>query len=260
MTRAVRQQRHDGRIEEDSEPSRDTGDTSPEAAIVSVLTTEHFTLQGARAATTSESTARAALFVGAVSSGLIALGFVGQASRFGSAFEAFALVVLPTLFALGVFTFVRLVQSSTEDLLYGRAINRIRGYYRELAGEHARYLLLDDHDDVYGVLANMGMRRPARWQLWFTLAAMVAVITAVIAGATQALIVARLTDDGLGWPVVAGAAAALAALSALARVQNRMHLSARGWDQPLFPSPDTPLQTSGRAGSMGDNRPLRDTR
>jgi len=240
--------RHASRVDEDSEPSRDGAGASASAAVVTVLTTEHFTLQGARAATTSESTARAALFVGAVSSGLIALGFVGQASRFGSSFEAFALLVLPTLFALAVFTFVRLVQSSTEDLLYGRAINRIRGYYGQLAGEHARYLLLDGHDDVYGVLANMGMRRPPRWQLWFTLAAMVAVINAVIAGATLALIADKLADGGLGWALIAGGVAAVVSLCALARVQNRMHLSARGWDQPLFPSTDAPQQTNGRAG------------
>jgi hypothetical protein len=85
---------------------------------------------------------------------LIALGFVGQASRFGSSFEAFAMVVLPTLFALGAFTFVRLVHSSLEDLFYGRAINRIRGYYRQLVGEQARYLMLGGHDDVNGVLHN----------------------------------------------------------------------------------------------------------
>jgi hypothetical protein len=213
--------------------------------VVTVLTTEHFTLQGARAATTSESTARAALFVGAVSSGLIALGFVGQASKFGTSFEAFALVVLPTLFALGVFTFVRLVQSSTEDLLYGRAINRIRGYYRQIAGEHSRYLLLGSHDDVYGVLANMGMRSPPRWQLWFTLAAMVAVLNTVIAGATVALIVGKLARGGVGGALIAGAGAAIASLYALARVHNRMHLRARGEEQVLFPSPNTAQQTNG---------------
>ena len=101
--------------------------------------------------------------------------------------------MLPTLFALGVFTFVRLAQSSTEDLLYGRAIDRIRADYRQVTGEHARYLLLGGREHVYGVLANMGMRRPPRWQLWFALAAMVAALNTVIA-ATLALIVGRLAD------------------------------------------------------------------
>jgi hypothetical protein len=38
------------------------------------VTTEHFTLQGARAATIAESTGRAAMFVGAMSAGLVASG------------------------------------------------------------------------------------------------------------------------------------------------------------------------------------------
>src|SRR5207248_10740429 len=104
-------------------------------ALLSVLTTEHFTLQGARASTVGESSARAALYVGAVSSALVALGFISQGSSDEDAFNVFALVVLPTLYALGLFTFARLVASSLEDLLYGRAINRIRQYYLEVAGD-----------------------------------------------------------------------------------------------------------------------------
>jgi hypothetical protein len=46
----------------------------PRPAAVTVLTTEHFTLQGARAATISESTGRATMFLSSVSGGLVALG------------------------------------------------------------------------------------------------------------------------------------------------------------------------------------------
>jgi hypothetical protein len=45
-------------------------DLSASSEVLMALTTEHFTLQGARAATTSESTARAGLYVGALSSRL----------------------------------------------------------------------------------------------------------------------------------------------------------------------------------------------
>jgi hypothetical protein len=164
-------------------------------ALPTVLTTEHFTLQGSRSSTVSESSARAALFVGALSSSLIALGFIAQASDLGTAFDTFALVVLPTLYVLGVFTFVRLVSSSTEDLLYGRAINRIRAYYRELAGEDAHYLVLGGHDDTLGVLENMGIRRPSRWQLYFTLASMVAVLDAVVGGSAAAFAAAEARES-----------------------------------------------------------------
>src|SRR5919198_4933605 len=97
------------------------GDRDP--ALLTALTTEHFTLQGARSQTVSESSARSSLYLGSVSSTLIALGFVSQVSEGGDLFQLFALAALPTLFVLGLFTFVRLVESSIEDMLYGRAIN-----------------------------------------------------------------------------------------------------------------------------------------
>jgi hypothetical protein len=128
--------------------------------LLTALTTEHFTLQGARAQTMSESSSRAALYIGSVSSTLVALGFLGQISQAGDIFNTFALVVLPTLYLLGVFTFVRLVECSAEDFRYALAINRIRNYYQQLAGEQARLFLLSGHDDATGVFGNM--KRPAR--------------------------------------------------------------------------------------------------
>jgi hypothetical protein len=204
--------------------------------LLTVLTTEHFTLQGARGSTVSESSARAALYVGALSSALVALGFLGQASEFGGSFDAFALVVLPTLYALGVFTFARLVTSSIEDLLYGRAINRIRNYYRDIAGSEARYLLLGGNDDVQGVLENMGVRNPSRWQLFFTLASMVAVLNSIVGGTTVALVAGKLLGAPIGVAVLAGGVVALASLQGHIRLQRRMHDAAREGTETLFPS------------------------
>ena|SRR5215211_5619223 len=51
--------------------------------LLTALTTEHFTLQGARAQTTTESSARASLYVFSVCSGLIAIGFISQVSGTG---------------------------------------------------------------------------------------------------------------------------------------------------------------------------------
>ena len=103
--------------------------------LLTALTTEHFTLQGARSQTASESASRASLYILSVSSALVALGFIGQASQIGATFDVFALTVLPTLYVLGVFTFVRVVECGAEDFRYGVAINRIRNYYKQLAGD-----------------------------------------------------------------------------------------------------------------------------
>ena len=71
---------------------------------LTALTTEHFTLQGARSQTVSESASRATLYVMAVSSALVGLGFIGQVSEVGDVFDIFAMTVLPTLYVLGLFT------------------------------------------------------------------------------------------------------------------------------------------------------------
>jgi hypothetical protein len=204
-------------------------------SVLTVLTTEHFTLQGARSSTVSESSARAALFVGAVSSALVALGFTLQASELGTTFDVVALVVLPTLWVLGIFTFARLVESSIEDLLYGRAINRIRHFYGELAAEHSKYLLLGGSDDVTGVLANMGLVRPSRWQLFFALASMIAVLNAVVGGAALAVAAGAL-GASLGLAAAIGGTGAIASCVGCFAWQRRAHAEAREGAEVLFPS------------------------
>ena len=90
------------------------------ASALSIITTEHFALQGARAATISESTGRAGMFLSAVSGGLVALGLIATATKVGSAFYAFGLALLPTLALTGVMTFQRVLQSGIEDHGYAR--------------------------------------------------------------------------------------------------------------------------------------------
>jgi hypothetical protein len=75
------------------------------------MTTEHFTLQGARASTIAESTGRATMFLGAVSAGLVALGLMATATQTGRAFYAFALILLPTPSFVGLVTFERVLLS-----------------------------------------------------------------------------------------------------------------------------------------------------
>jgi hypothetical protein len=93
-------------------------DGDPRPAAITFVTTEHFTLQGARSSTISESTGRASVFLGAVSGGLIALGLVATAAKTGVAFYMFGLILLPTLAFVGLATFHRMLQSGIEDLGY----------------------------------------------------------------------------------------------------------------------------------------------
>jgi hypothetical protein len=71
-----------------------------------VLTTEHFVLQTARAATIQEANGRANLFLTAVSSSTVALAFVAQVTQMGKPFVLFSVIILPCLYFVGVATFV----------------------------------------------------------------------------------------------------------------------------------------------------------
>src|SRR5215218_1395557 len=96
---------------------------------LTALTTEHFNLQTGRMGTIAEANGRSALYLGALSSAAIAIAFVGQANQLGDTFYLFALTLLPPVFLLGVFTYLRLVQTSIEDMLYTMGSFRIRQYF-----------------------------------------------------------------------------------------------------------------------------------
>ena len=115
-----------------TEQLRQLGHAEGQPAFMQALTTEHFTLQTARAVAVSEGNGRTALYLGALSSTLVALALVAQRSLFGDVFHVVALTVLPAVFFLGLVTYVRILQSSIEDIMYARAINRIRHFYTEI--------------------------------------------------------------------------------------------------------------------------------
>jgi hypothetical protein len=211
------------------------GDEPDRQELLTALTTEHFTLQGARSRVMTESASRSALYISAVSSTLIALGFIGQISELGNAFNVFALTVLPTLYVLGVFTFVRLVECDAEDVFYGLAINRIRGYYKQRAGNQAQLFLLPGHDDAPGVLASMGLPLEGR-KPFFTFGTVVAIINSVVGGSAVALAARTVTNAPLALAVVVGTVVAVVSLVSLRRVAARLVNRLMSEHEALFPS------------------------
>jgi hypothetical protein len=152
--------------------------------LVSIITTEHYNLQ-----TTAETNGRSSLFVGAVSSGLIALTFVGQISHLGTAFFVFSLVVIPTLVFMGLITFERLLQSGSTDIMYARGVNRIRHLYLEYAPQLQPYFTLSAHDDRGETLSHEQMS--TSWvQVFFNAAGMIAIINSVLIGSFAGLLLA----------------------------------------------------------------------
>jgi hypothetical protein len=214
------------------------------AQLLTALTTEHFTLQGARAQTVNETSARASMYMLSLSSALVALGFVSQAAD--DAFTAFALVVLPTVHVLGCATYVRLVECSGEDLTYGIAINRIRSYYIELAGDRADLFLLGGHDDAAGVFRNMGID-PDKRSHAFAFSTAIAIVNAVVGGSVVALALAALAQPPIGVAVAAGVVSAAASVLGWTRYATRILTTAAGASTPISPTPRHRTEDPNRA-------------
>ena len=213
------------------------GDAPDRQELLTALTTEHFTLQGARAQTASESASRASLYIFSVSSTLVALGFLGQGDRSDRTFQVFTLTVLPTLYLLGVFTFVRVVECSAEDYRYGVAINRIRNYYKRIAHDEARLFLLSGHDDGAGVFSNAAVPTEGRTQ-FLSFASVVAIINSVVGGSAIAIAVGAVADGPLGVAAAVGGAVGLVSLVLLLRYAERLLRLRTRHTESIFPSPD----------------------
>ena len=176
-------------------PEQPTQATDSE--ILQILIAEHNNLQAIRSGTIYESAGRTTLYLGAVSSSLVALAFIGQISAMGNAFSLFALILLPSLIFLGVVTFIRVYQTGTEDMVASRGINRIRHYYVEVAPQLKDYFILSTHDDMLGMLQNMGVRKLGWWQLFVSTHGLVGVINSILAAVFAGLLAATLFNVSL---------------------------------------------------------------
>ena len=191
------------------------------AAFEAALNNHYFVLQSARGNTVAESGSRATLYVMALSSTLVATGFVSQSHN---ALGPFLVVVLPTLFVLGLFTLVRLVDTGVENLSCIRVMGEIRRYYAGLAPEALQFFG-DQPDAGSSVLASTAARR-GRFIGLFTIASMIAVVNAVVGGTGITLLVAHLSgggQQGFILPIAVGGVVGLAFVAIFLLYQDRRY-------------------------------------
>jgi hypothetical protein len=162
------------------------------SALMSALTTEHFVLQTASSSTISEASARSSLYILSLSSSLVAIGFMSQSPEMLLPFVA---VVLPVLLLLGMFTVVRLVDTSVENLQYLVGIARIRGYYRSLSPEAEPYFSGETGRWPEAKTVPSQSFGPFL-ALFGTTATMIAFVNSVVAAVSVTLSVKALKEDG----------------------------------------------------------------
>lgn len=153
------------------------------AAFIAALTTEHFVLQTATSTTYTESAARSSLYVMALSSALVATGFLANSP---DVLLPFLAAVLPAVFLLGLFTVVRLVETGLESMHYLDVIARIRGVYRTLGPDAET--LFSKQNGRWPEARTPALRLGALMAFLGTTASMVAVINNFVGGAIIALL------------------------------------------------------------------------
>ncbi|HKF76106.1 MAG TPA: hypothetical protein VKF59_08180 [Candidatus Dormibacteraeota bacterium] len=196
-------------------------DAERRTAFLAALNNHYFVLQSAAGNTITESAARASLYLVSLSISLVAIAFVAQ-SR--SALGPFLAVVLPTLFVLGLFTIVRLVDTGVQNSVYVRAMAQIRRYYAGLTPEAGSFFDTGRDSPLAALLA-LASSRGRRNEL-FTIASMVAVINGVVGGAGTALLAAHLQggfDRSPGVSLAAGGLTGLALLATFLVYQHRRY-------------------------------------
>ena len=170
----------------------DIGDSAP--AWITLLTTEHYNLQTQRASTIGEVNGRASVFLGAVSAGLISLGFYGHAGRNAGA-TTFYVLVLSALTFLGVVTFLRCLEISIDDRQFTLRIKNLRVIYAQLVPELS-HALLESAGNEQAVAMLTPRRQP--FQRMLSVAGSIGVVTSILLGADVGVL-----TFGLGAPLAA---------------------------------------------------------
>jgi hypothetical protein len=188
--------------------------------LLSALTTEHFVLQTANNSTYAEASARSTLYVMALSSSLVAIGFVAGSAE---VLIPFAAIVLPAVFVLGLFTVSRLVETALESRHCLRGIARIRAYYRTLGPEAARQFAAGH--GRWPEADPPALRLGPALAFFGTTASMIAVINNVVAGVAVALLTRYLSPAASTWGAAASGAIGALVLTWLFYLYQRWRFS-----------------------------------
>jgi hypothetical protein len=159
---------------------------------IQILSTEHWSLLGARSLAYNEAFTRGGMFLTFLSMSFVALALLAQAMSFGDEFLSVAAVVLAFDLVIGLATFGRINGANIDDLRAVHGMARIRHAYTEIAPIVAPYFTTPTHDDVNSVLATYGS--PASTGLGSVLyglttsGGMIGLITSMVGGVLAAVL------------------------------------------------------------------------
>lgn len=124
--------------------------------VISILSTEHWSLLSARSLAYNEVFARGGMFLTFLSMSFVALALLSQAMSFGDQFLTVAAIVLTFDLVIGLTTYGRIMGANVDDLRCVHGMARIRHGYTEVAPIVTKYFTSATHDDIDSLMGAYG--------------------------------------------------------------------------------------------------------
>jgi hypothetical protein len=179
--------------------------------VISLLSTEHWSLLSARSLAYNEAFTRGGMFLSFLSMSFVALALLSQAMSFGDQFLTIAAIVLAFDFVIGLATYGRIMGANSDDLRSVQGMARIRHAYVEIAPLLDRYFIEPTHDDLESLLTTYGTATGSSTagQLIYgltTSGGMIGLITAMVGGVLAGVIglMVGVTGGAAVWIGVVG--------------------------------------------------------
>ena len=215
--------------------------------VIQILSTEHWSLLGARSLAYNEAFVRGGMFLTFLSASLVALALFNTAMSFGNDFLVVAAIVLAFDLVIGLATYWRIAGANGDDLRALHGMARIRHSYVQAAPVVAPYLTTATHDDIDSVLTAYGsIGETGGGQLLYgltTSGGMIGLITAMVGGVLAAVLGLLIGVSGgvAVWIGIGGGILVFSALVALTFGAVRRQQDA---STVLFPAPPASEETA----------------
>lgn len=233
---------------EDAPEGRQRDPFLDDPRLISVLSTEHWSLLTARSLAYNEAFIRAGMFFTLLSTSLIAISFLAGAIADATTTLVVIAFVLGVDFLVGVLTAIRIIGCNIEDGNAMRGMNRIRNGYVQVLPDVRPFFVTDIHDDGSGIARSYGFRDDegaARTLLYglSTSAGLVVIVDAIVGGATAAVATGAM-GGSLGTAIVIGLVVFAVALVLLVGFVFWLTYTAFEAVDARYPSPDVDGQSA----------------
>ena len=209
--------------------------------VIQILSTEHWSLLGARSLAYNEAFIRGGMFLTFLSMSFVALALLAQGMSFGTQFLTIAAVVLAFDLVIGLATYGRIGGANVDDLRAVHGMARIRHAYTQIAPITKPYFTSPTHDDVESVLSTYGTGPDTGLGLFFyaitTSGGMIGLIVSMVGGVLAAVLglLIGVSGDlavwiGIGGGLIVFVAILVTTLGSVPRHQERLGV--------LFPAPE----------------------